>query len=182
MGHGEAIRRYEAEVNALHRSVHEAYCQRDRSPAGRARWEAATQAFHEYRTLVSDLLDDCLDHGIEGDAERRLFAFDFIDCDPFFFRSGYALEALLRRAKSLRLSNRKMDILRRFVLRRIDKGGRREFRCLCRMIPLIDSPALRAEIEARSLAPDPRQRQRALVAASYLPSHTGSVASRDGAP
>ncbi|MEL6210385.1 MAG: hypothetical protein AAFR44_09435, partial [Pseudomonadota bacterium] len=118
----------------------------------------------------------------EGDAERRLFAFDFIDCDPFFFRSGYALEALLRRAKSLRLSNREMDILRRLVLRRIDKGGRREFRCICRMIPLIDSPALRAEIEARSLAQDPRQRQRALVAASYLPSHTGSVASGDGAP
>ncbi|MEO0763996.1 MAG: hypothetical protein AAFZ09_19690, partial [Pseudomonadota bacterium] len=80
------------------------------------------------------------------------------------------------------LSNRKMDILRRFVLRRIDKGGRREFRCLCRMIPLIDSPALRAEIEARSLAQDPRHRQRALVAAAYLLRIAGSVASGDGAP
>lgn len=182
MGYGEAIRRYEAEANALHRSVHEAYRQRDRSPAARARWEAATQAFHEHRTLVSDLLDDCLDHGIEGNAERRLFACDFVDCAPFFFRSGYALEALLRRAKSLRLSNREVEILRRLVLRRIERGGRREFRCLCRIIPSIDSPELRAEIEARALAPDPRQRQRALVAASYLPSHTGSVASRDGAP
>ncbi|MEL6335519.1 MAG: hypothetical protein AAFQ88_02615 [Pseudomonadota bacterium] len=182
MGYGEAIRRYEAEVNALHRSVHEAYRQRDRSPAGRARWEAATQAFHEHRTLVSDLLDDCLEHGIEGDAERRLFAFDFIDCDPFFFRSGYALETLLRRMKALSLTDDEIGILRRLVLRRIDRGGRREFKCVCRLIPLIDGSVFREEIAARSRSDRPRLGQRALVAASYLPSHTGSVASGDGAP
>ena len=71
----------------------------------------------------------------------------FLEADPYFFRSGYRKEKILRRLKKAVLSDDEKERLRRVVLVQVASSSwRREFSEYARLAIVLDSPALRQEL------------------------------------
>jgi hypothetical protein len=89
------------EVTRLHRRMHETYALRDESEAHRRDWEAACDEFRRrYDALAFP--------GGYTEAGRRIAnverntveaALCFLELRPYYFRSGYMYDALLRKMK-----------------------------------------------------------------------------------
>lgn len=89
-------------------------------------------------------------------------AIAFLEADPWFFRSGYEKQSLLRHLKRLELSGAQRTRLGRVVIAVIDGRDRREFRDYCRLAVAIWSPDLRAQVSLRLSSTDPAVRRRAV--------------------
>lgn len=90
----------------MHSRVHEAFAQRDRSPEKRHEWERACEVFHSrYNDLAfPGGFDGALDRIVAGDPESMEAAICFLELRPYFFRSGYMFQSILRKAKRAPLS------------------------------------------------------------------------------
>ena len=100
------IERNSAEAARLHGRIHETFAKRDVSPEKREEWKRACEVFHR---LYDELAfpggyDGALDRLVVGDQETMEAAICFLEMRPYFFRSGYMFDALLRRAKHAPLS------------------------------------------------------------------------------
>lgn len=100
------IEKNSVEAARLHRRVHEAFAVRDESPGKREEWSRACEIFHRR-------YDELAFPGGYGGALNRLMAGDpgtmeaaicFLEIRPYFFRSGYMFDAILRKAKHAPLS------------------------------------------------------------------------------
>ena len=131
------IRRTEAQIKNLHAAIHVTVKHRDASPSQHELWLRACDKFHAYRPPIAGLLEACEMQGIADFADLRAFAFAYVAVDPYYYRSGYTMERLLRQIKRLDVSEPEKASLRSTILTRIDRGARREFRHLCRTIPQI---------------------------------------------
>jgi len=89
------IGRHEDEYGKLHAMVWETFGRRDKSELARRDWQLAAKRFREYRSEVDELVERCLAEGIVDDNELRIFVFCFVECDPYYHRSGYTLEGVL---------------------------------------------------------------------------------------
>lgn len=165
----DLIQRHEAELQKLHSAVHDGFDRRETSKLARRDWELAAKRFREYGSEVDVLLKRCLVEGIAGDSELRRFAFCFVECDPYYFRSGYAMEGLLQKIKKLSLSEVEKGLLRKLILKRIDSKALRNFRHICRLIPIIDIVGFSNEVTSRARSQDPSIKRRAEFALSYFP-------------
>ena len=94
------------EIARLHARVHETFAQRDRGPDKRKEWERACEIFHSrYNELAfPGGFNDALERIAAGEAEAMEAAICFLELRPYFFRSGYMFESILRRAKRAPLS------------------------------------------------------------------------------
>ncbi|MFK7938735.1 MAG: hypothetical protein AB8B82_05105 [Roseovarius sp.] len=163
------------EHRARHTAIHATFAQRDTSPAHYVRWEEACAAFRKAENQMLDLLVRCLKDGLEQDLELRQFAFQYIDEDPYYFRSGYMLGALLQRVKRLELTQAEVVVLQHLVLRRIDTQALREFRRICRLIPRVHDPAFQAQLITRAKEAAPDIARRAEFALGYVPDQNGQL-------
>lgn len=128
------IQRIEREVNDLTEQINNTVKCRSHDKVGRREWEAATQAWHNYRNPLFYLW------GIEARERMRLGDRAFIEdaillleVDPWFFRSGYLKERVLRHLKSAPLKEADKARLRQ-VIENVALGrNRREFRDYCRL-------------------------------------------------
>jgi hypothetical protein len=91
------IGRHEDEYGKLHAMLWETFGRRDKSELAWHNWQLAAKRFREYRSEVDELVERCLAKGIADDNELRIFVFCFVECDPYYHRSGYTLEGLLRK-------------------------------------------------------------------------------------
>jgi uncharacterized protein (TIGR02996 family) len=91
-----------------------------------------------------------------GDAAALETAVAFLEADPWFFRSGYAKESLIRFLCRLELAPEHVDRLRKVVLAAVDGRHRREFRRYCRLARKVDGPEVRSELARRLRHDDPR--------------------------
>lgn len=100
------IERNSAEVANLHRRVQETFALRGVSSQRRQEWKQACEVFHrQYDELAfPGGYDGALDRLIAGDPETMEAAICFLELRPYFFRSGYMFDALLRKAKHAPLS------------------------------------------------------------------------------
>ena len=74
-------------------------------------------------------------------------AVQFLEADPFFFRSGYLKEDLLERLRWATLDKDQKRRLQQVILERIcDSKTRREFRRYCRLAPFITDAEFEREI------------------------------------
>lgn len=162
------IRHTEARLNALKAAITETYRTRDTSPTHREKWKRACDNYHSFETPIDDLLEACETQGIAHFADLRAFAFAYVEVDPYFFRSGYIMEYLLRQIKRLEFTEPEKTILRTTILKRIDQGARREFRYLCRTLPKIKTKKFEATLHDRTAAKSKAIRDRAEIAISYL--------------
>jgi hypothetical protein len=83
----------------------------------------------------------------EGDASALETAIQFLEADPWFHRSGYAKEYLIRFVKRCELTDEQAARLRQVVMHAIETRDRREFRRYCRLAARVSSPEFRAELE-----------------------------------
>ncbi|MEP1536500.1 MAG: hypothetical protein ABJQ34_06950 [Paracoccaceae bacterium] len=162
----------EREVNELHAALWKAVEHRGKSPHQREQWHRAADAFNNHQSPIDDLIDRCFEYGLERDSDLRRFAFAYIDEDPYFFRSGYILEDLLRRVKRLTLSTDEKTSLQRLILKRIETRALRNFRRICQLINKIDTDDFRNEVCNRTNSSDPQVKRRAEFALSYFPNNT----------
>lgn len=163
------IEQHEDEINELISAVHETFKRRETSPHAWKDWKSATARLHSHGREFYSLLKRCWTEGIEQDEDLRVFAFSYLATDPYFFRSGYLMERLVRRLKKPVLSESEQLIIRELILRRIDTKALRNFRDICRLIPKVETEGFRQEINARLKSDNSSIRHRAELAASYLP-------------
>jgi len=105
------------EIRKLHGRIHETYSQRSKVPGATERWERACEEFHArydslafpggYETAVARMA--------QGDAEAIEAALCFIEIRPYFFRSGYMYETLMRKLKRAPLDPRQTERFERVV-------------------------------------------------------------------
>jgi hypothetical protein len=132
---------------------------RDADPAGYA---ALLATFH---ACISEALPSCdptfLDGLAAANAQTVDAAIAFLEADPWFFRSGYEKQALIRHLKRIPLSVKQRERLSRVVVAVVDSRDRTEFRHYCRLACTVWSDWLDAEIAARMTNPDAGIRRRA---------------------
>jgi hypothetical protein len=162
----------EREVNELHAALWKTVEHRYKSPHHREKWHRAADAFRNHQSPIDDLIDKCFEYGLKNDADLRRFAFAYIDEDPYFFRSGYILEDLLRRMKQLALTTDEKSSLQRLILKRIETRALRNFRRICQLINKIDTDQFHTEVCNRKKSSDPQVNRRAEFALSYFPRST----------
>nr|GAT45554.1 predicted protein [Mycena chlorophos] len=95
-----------AEASRLHGRIHETFAKRDVSPEKREEWKQACEVFRRrYNELAfPGGYDGALDRLVAGNEEAMEAAICFPEMRPYFFRSGYMFDTLLRKAKHAPLS------------------------------------------------------------------------------
>jgi hypothetical protein len=88
-------------------------------------------------------------------------AIEFLEADPWFFRSGYMKAKVVRLLKRLPLNPDQVDRLRAVVVSVVDGRDRCEFRDYCRLARCVDGPELQQLLERRLAHADEGVRRRA---------------------
>lgn len=165
----ENIKKQAAEYAKAHRRVEETFQRCSESREARAAWEQACDEFHRCDSPLRFI------ESAEGRRQLREgspplveHAIAFLELDPYFFRSGYAKEVIIRCLKRLPLSNHQVQRLQGVVLRALDKWDRVEFRAYCRLAGAVDSPAFYDWIRERLDSPDAGVRRRARCLLDYV--------------
>jgi len=101
------IRRNAEEIAKLHARIHETVRERDLSEAKRQQWLLACREFRaQYdRLAFPGGLDGAFERLAAGDPATMEAAICFVELRPYFFRSGYLFESLLRKARHAPLSD-----------------------------------------------------------------------------
>lgn len=108
------------EITRLNRRIDETVRNRSKSAADLQEWKSACAEFHNRYEVLA------FPGGYEGAHERILagdlntieVALCFLECRPYFFRSGYMYKAILRKVKQAPLSQAQEQRLR-LVLERV---------------------------------------------------------------
>jgi hypothetical protein len=94
------------EIVRLKARIKETLRERTKTPAKRAEWEQACAEFHQrYAGLAfPGGYDGALERILAGDPETTEAAVCFLECRPYFFRSGYMFKDILRKCRRAPLS------------------------------------------------------------------------------
>lgn len=84
-----------------------------------------------------------------GDARSVDMAIEFLEADPWFFRSGYIKANLARFLKRVTLSNQNVRRLEKVLLKIVDERHTQEFRDYCRLARVVATPALTEALKER---------------------------------
>ena len=105
-------------------------------------WVQACERFHSSFNQLAfpGGLEQELESLRRGEQQAIEMAVRFLEADPWFFRSGYIKEELLRMLRRVELSEQQQERLRAVVLDRIRSGSGREFRQYCRLARHLVNP------------------------------------------
>jgi hypothetical protein len=143
-----------AQLEKLRERVYETLKHRSEGPEGIAAWQNATRAFHAaYDELA-------FPGGLErefvllekGEPEAIEMAVRFLEANPWYFRSGYHKENILKLLRRYPLSEDQCERLRKVILDRVRGRPVREMRAYARLAPKVSS--LEFEVEMRNIAED----------------------------
>jgi hypothetical protein len=100
------IRENANELARLHALIHETLLHRGEGALQREQWEAACAEFHaRYDSLAfPGGYNGALDRISSGEALAMEAGLCFLECRPYFFRSGYMYKDIVRRLKRAPLS------------------------------------------------------------------------------
>jgi hypothetical protein len=121
------IQKNAAEVSRLHARIHETLRFRGNGTRGRSEWQSACAEFHaRYNELA-------FPGGYEGAATRILAAeplaveaaLCFLELRPYFFRSGYMYQEILRKVKRAPLRPEQSERLSQVLVRQAAWKARR---------------------------------------------------------
>ncbi len=96
-----------------------------------------------------------------GDSSGLESAVAFLEANPYFHRSGYTKEKVIRALKSPLLTPEYSKRLGCAVLTIVDTRDGEHFRAFCRLARKVDAPALREQLTARLTSGDAGIRRRA---------------------
>ena len=103
----QTIREGAAEIVRLHSRIHETLTDRGKNPEKRREWEKACAEFHaRYDKLAfPGGYSGALQRISAGDRDAVEAGICFLECRPYFFRSGYMFKDILRRCRRAQLSS-----------------------------------------------------------------------------
>jgi len=110
-----------------------------------------------------------------GSGRWRDDALVFLEVDPWFFRSGYLKEKIVRALKQADLTMSEIERVNGILVTVVDSRKRREFREFCRLAVKVATPTLVAQLSQRETAPDAGVRSRAATMLSYIRKHRDVV-------
>lgn len=95
-----------AEIVRLQRRIHETVKERSTSDAGRLAWKQACADFHQRFNQLAfpGGYGEALEKFRSGDTSVVEPALCFLELRPYFFRSGYMFNTLMRRMKPIPLT------------------------------------------------------------------------------
>lgn len=104
-------------INQLKARIDEAVKSRNKNEYKKKEWQKACADFHEqYDSLAfPGGLEGAYKRIIEGDTLAMEAAICFLECRPFFFRSGYMFKDILRKIKSAPLNEDQKVRLQRVI-------------------------------------------------------------------
>ena len=108
------IRENANELVRLHALIHATHRNRGEGAQQRAQWQAACDEFHaRYSGLAfPEGYEGALDRISSGEPLAMEAGLCFLECRPYFFRSGYMYKDILRRLKRAPLSELQTSRLR----------------------------------------------------------------------
>lgn len=123
----ENILRNAAEIVRLHSRIHETLSSRNKSSEGREAWEQACAEFHaRYDNLAfPGGYAGALARILAGDPEAVEAGISFLECRPYFFRSGYMFKDILKKCKRAPLSEVQAARLK-LILEKVEEWRRRK--------------------------------------------------------
>jgi len=150
-------------LRKLKNDIELSYPNRDRDEQHRLLWVNACERFHNSfdELAFPGGLTRELSLLKEADEQAIELAIRFLEVDPWFFRSGYIKEQLLRLIARVELSDNQQERLRSVILERIETGGRREFRKYSQLARQLDVPTFRKAVLERAELGDVHIRRRA---------------------
>lgn len=157
-----AWRRLGADAALAHKALTKAFSEhvRDKDPA---RYEALLRDFRTKTAAALPSSDPAFKTSLAAGRERQVdTAIAFLEADPWFFRSGYEKEMIIRHLKRTELSIAQRVRLGRVVIAAVDGRDRREFRHYCRLACVVWSDVLDIEIAKRMESPDDGIKRRAI--------------------
>lgn len=94
------------EITRLHGLIHETLKLRSQSPQKREIWANACAEFHSRydRLAFPGGYKDAVQRLAQGDPDTVEAALCFLECRPYFFRSGYMFKKILKKVKHASLS------------------------------------------------------------------------------
>jgi hypothetical protein len=115
------------EVSRLHARIHDTFKTRGNSPRDRDIWAAACKEFHSrYNELAfPGGYESAEARIVAGDPQTIEVAMCFLELRPYFFRSGYMYQSLLRKMKRAAVTKDQAERLQ-VVLERLNEWRMRK--------------------------------------------------------
>jgi hypothetical protein len=141
--------------NAHHKAIHSTSACRNQSPQAWKNWLDATSAWHAQRYPTNKLWeDDFLTDLRASDRQAIEESILYLEVDPWYFRSGYLKERLIRGLKVANLSEIDRSRLRNVIWNVAEGRNRREFRNYCSLALVVGDKELIQQLECISPARD----------------------------
>lgn len=136
---------------------------RDRDEQHRRLWSQACERFHSSfdQLAFPGGLEQELSSLRAGDEQAIEMAVRFLEADPWFFRSGFIKDEMLRVLRRAELSDHQQERLRAVVLDRVRNGSGREFRQYCRLARLLSNSEFRTMVSRYTASNDANVSRRA---------------------
>jgi len=111
------IMRNTEKISQLKARIDETFKYCDKNEHKKKEWQKSCSDFHEQYDLLAfpGGLDGAYERIIEGDAQAMEAAICFLECRPFFFRSGYMFKDILRKAKKAPLEEDQKERLNKVI-------------------------------------------------------------------
>lgn len=137
----------EAQTRFHTQNVHATFLQRDKSKAAYEEWEAACADWHNSQNAVDFLWRIETRQAMHaGDREALESAICFLEVDPYYFRSGYLKEILLRELKRAPLKRHDRARLQMVLINAVRKPSRREFPAYLGLLQKVWTPDFEAQL------------------------------------
>jgi len=139
----ESISETERTVNRLHHQVHTTFANRDKSEKERKAWEEATSVWHSSDCPTDKLWREQFRADLRASVPYAIEeAILFLEVDPWYFRSGYLKQRLIRGLKAATLKNRDRIRLWNVCWNAAAGKNRQEFRSYCSLAAIVGDAEL----------------------------------------
>ncbi len=139
----------ERATNRQHELIHVTASKRSESPEARSAWQNATDQWHASVYPTDQLWeDDFLSRLRASHREAIEDAILYLEVDPWYFRSGYLKERLIRRLKAAVLTEKDRERLRKVIWKVASGKNRREWSNYCSLAVVVANAEMVELLEA----------------------------------
>ena len=161
----QRIRDHEKTINELHTAVHTTFKNKSKNPL---EWKMACEKFHGHTSSLQMYFQKIYDAKNFNDAELLEFVVCFLEIDPFFFRSGYLKEIMLRKLKRTPLDANNSLRMKKVMIDAVMHRGHREFRDYCKLSAFIYDAELLEHLSKLLKTGNEKQKSRAKCMLDFL--------------
>jgi hypothetical protein len=145
-------------LQALNATIKETWIDRHVDQKSYEAWKRACAEFHSSFDALAfpGGLGRAMSLLAKQDPEIIEQVLQFLEFDPFFFRSGYIKVEFIRHLRHWPLTDDQKARLQKVIIARIYEKGRREFRWYCRLAKYVTDSEFEALIEQLAAVKEPK--------------------------